>query len=170
MEIFNERSKKELGSGVNNKQLDKVLHKPIIKKFKRRKVYSSYKDNIWGCALADVQLISKFNKGIKYLLCIIDLLSRYDWVNALKDKKGVSIVNGFQKVFDSSKRKPNKVWVDHVCAFYSNNFKKLLKENDIKIYSTHNEGKSVVAERFIKALKNKIYKHMTNIGKNVLMI
>ena len=76
-----------LGSSIENKQLTDELHKPIIKKFKRRKVYSSFKDNIWGVDLADMQLISKFNKGIKYLLCVIDLISRYAWVFPLKGKK-----------------------------------------------------------------------------------
>ena len=71
--FFNERSKKVLsGSCIENKQLAEELHKSIIKKFKRRKVYSSFKDNIWGVDLADMSLISKFNKGIKYLLCVID--------------------------------------------------------------------------------------------------
>ena len=70
-------------------------------------------------------------------------------------------------MLDNSNRKPNKIWVDHGSEFYNNEFKKFLKENDIEMYSTHNEGKSVVAERFIKTLKNKIYKHMTTIGKNV---
>ena len=94
--LFNERSKKVLkGSGVNNKILADELHKPIIKKFKIRKVYSSFKDKIWDADLADITLISKFNKGIKYLLCVIDLFSGYAWVVGLKDKKEVNIVNGF---------------------------------------------------------------------------
>ena len=68
---------------------------------------------------------------------------------------------------NDSNRKPNKIWVDHGSEFCNNKFKSFLKRNDIEMYSTYNEGKSVVAERFIKALKNKIYKHMTYIGKNV---
>ena len=91
---FNERTK---GSGVNNLQLAEELHKPIIINFKRRKVYSSFKHNIWGVALADMTFISKFNKIIKYLLCVIDLFSRYAWVISLKNKKGESIVEGFKK-------------------------------------------------------------------------
>ena len=165
--FFNERSKKVLGSGVNNQQLADELHKPIIKKFKKRKVYSSFKDNIWGVDLADMTFISKFNKGVKYLLCVIDLFSRYALVVPLKDEKGVTITNAFQSILDKSKRKPNKIWVDHESEFYDNVFKRFLKENDIEIHSTFNEGKSVVAERFIKTLNNKIYKHMTTIGKNV---
>ena len=130
-------------------------------------MYSSFKENIWGVDLADMQLISKHNKGIRYLLCVIDLFSKYAWVVPLKDKKGVSIVNAFQKILNSSKRKPNKIWVDQGSEFYNNVFKKWLKDNDISMYSTYNEGKSVVAERFIRTLKNKIYKYMTTISKNV---
>ena len=114
-----------------------------------------------------MQLISKYNKGIRYLLCVIDLFSRYAWVIPLKNKKGESIVEEFEKILDDSDRKPNKIWVDHGSEFYNNKFKSFLKENDIEMYSTFNEGKSVFAERFIKTLKNKIYKHLTTIGKNV---
>ena len=85
----------------------------------------------------------------------------------LKDKKGISIVNAFQKILKESERKPNKIWVDKGSEFYNNSFKKWLKDNDIEMYSIHNEGKSVVAERFIRTLKNKTYKYMTAISKNV---
>ena len=88
------------------------LHKPIIKNIKRRKVYSSYKDHIWDVELVHMSLISWFNKIIKYLLCVIDLFSRYAWVIGLKNKKRESTVDGFKKILDSSKRKPNKIWVD----------------------------------------------------------
>ena len=95
--------KKSKGSGVNiplefNEQLAKELHKPIIRKFKKRKVYSGFKDNIWGADLADMQLISKFNKGFRFLLCVIDIFSKYAWVVPLKDKKGITITNAFQKI------------------------------------------------------------------------
>ena len=165
--FFNERSKKVLGSGVTNKQLAEELHKPIIKNFKRRKVHSSFKDNIWRVDLADMSLISKFNKGIKYLLCVIDFFSRFAWVIGIKDKKGASIVKGFQSILKKSGRKPSKIWVDHGSEFYNKDFKEFLKENDIEMYSPYNEGKSVVAERFIRTLKNKVYKHMTTVDKNV---
>ena len=133
---------------------------------------SSFKDNIWGVDLADMQLLSKYNKGIKHLLCVIDFFSKYAWVVPLKDKKGTTITNAFQKNLDSFRKKmlerrPNKIWIDQGSEFYKNSFKKWLKDNEISMYSTHNEGKSVVDERFIRTLKNEIYKYMTAISKNV---
>ena len=110
-----------------------------------------------------IKLICKYNKGLGYSLCAIDLFSKYAWVVPLKDKTGVSIVNAFQKNLDTSKRKPNKIWVDLSREFYNNLFKKFLKENNIEMYWTYNEGKSIVAERFIKILKNMIFKHMTAV-------
>ena len=131
-------------------------HKPIIRKFNKRKVYSQFKDNIWGADLADMQSLSRKNKGIKYLLCVIDLYSKYAFVIPLKDKKEISIVNAFNKIIKQSNRKPNKIWVDQGGEFYNNVFEKWLSDNDINMYSTYNEGKSVVAERFIRTLKNKL--------------
>ena len=143
------------------------LHEPIIRKFNKRRLYSQFKDNIWGVDLADMQSLSRKNKGIKYLLCVIDLYSKYAFVIPLKDKKGISIVNAFDKIIKQSNRKPNKIWVDQEGEFYNNVFEKWLSDNDINMYSTYNEGKSVVAERFIRTLKNELYKHMTATGKNV---
>ena len=143
------------------------MHKPIIKNSKKRNVYSGFKDNIWGADLADMQLISKFNKRFRFLLCVIDIFSKYAWDVSLKDKKGISIVNALQKILKESDKRPNKTWVDKINEFYNNSFKKWLKDNDIEMYSIHNEGKSAIAERFIRTLKNKIYKYMTIISKNV---
>ena len=146
------------------------LHKPIIRIFDKRKVYSQFKDNIWGVDLADMQSLSRKNKGIKYLLCVIDFYCKYAFVIPLKDKKGISIVNAFNKIIKQSNRKPNKIWVDQGGEFYNNVFEKWLSDNDINMYSTYNEGKSVVDERFIRTLKNKLYKHMTGTGKNVYYV
>ena len=82
--------KKSKGSSIVNKentQLADELHEPIIRKFEKRKVYSSFRDNIWGADLADMQLLSKFNKGFRFSLCIIDIFSKYAWVIPLKDKE-----------------------------------------------------------------------------------
>ena len=156
--VYNFFDKKLTGSGIvnninsnnnNNKvkqnwrpldlttlQLAEELHKPIIKKIKKTKVYSGFKDN--RADLADMQLISKFNKGFRFLCCVIDTFSKYAWVILLKDKEGVGIVNAFQKILDRSielhsKRKPNKIWVDKGSQFYNNSFKKWLKDNGIEV-------------------------------------
>ena len=99
-------------------------HKPIIRKFNKRKVYSQFKDDIWGVDLADMQSLSRKNKGIKYLLCAIDLYNKYAFVIPLKDKKGISIVNAFNNIIKQSNRKPNKIWVDQGGEFYNNVFEK----------------------------------------------
>ena len=170
------RSKHVMGTGFKKLKnttkpsssiLADELHKPVIKKFDKRKVYSQFKENIWGVDLAEMQSLSRKNKGMKYLLCAIDLYSKYAFVIPLKDEKGISIVNAFNKIIKQSNRKPNKIWVDQEGEFYNNVFKKWLSDNDIIMYSTYNEGKSVVAERFIRALKNKLHKYMTATGKNV---
>ena len=99
-----------------------------------------------------MQLTSKFNKGFRFLLCVIDIFSKYAWVVPLKDKKGISIVNAFQKILKESDKKPNKIWVDKGSEFHNNSFKKWLKDNDVEMYLIHNEGISVVAERFIRTM------------------
>ena len=114
-----------------------------------------------------MQLLSRYNKGIRFLLCVIDIFSKYAWVVPLKDKKGVSIVTAFQSILKQSNRKQNKIWVGKGSEFYNASFKKWLQDNDIVMYSTHNEGKSVIAERFIRTLKSKIYKYTTSISRNV---
>ena len=112
-------------------------------------MYSFFKYNIWSVDLADTQLISKYNKGIRYLLCAIDLFSKYAFVVPLKGKKGTTIVNAFRKILSNSKRKPNKIWVDEGSEFYNTHSKKWLKDNNIEMYSTYNAGKSVVLKRKI---------------------
>ena len=167
--VYNFFDRKTAGSGVKsitqNKKLADALHRPIIRKFKKRKVYSAFQNNTLSADLADMQLISKFNKGFRFLLCVVGIYSKYAWVVPLKDKK--SIVNAFQKNLKESARKLHKIWVDKGSEFYNFHFEKWLKNNSIEMYSTHNEGKSVVAERFIRTIKNKCYKYMTSILKNV---
>ena len=114
-----------------------------------------------------MQLISRFNKGFRFLLCFVDIFSTYAWFVPLKDKKGVSVVDAFQKILDKSASKPNKIQVDKGIEFYDNSLKKWLKNNDIAMYLIDNEGKSVVGERFIRTLKTKIYKYMISVSKNV---
>ena len=112
------------------------LDKPIIKKFYKRKVYSSFKDNIWASNLADMQLISKYNKGTRFLLCAIHIFNKYAWVVPLKNKKGITIFNAFSKILDNFPRKPNKIWLDKSSECYNSLFKKWLKDIDIEMHGT----------------------------------
>ena len=95
------------------------LYELIFRKFKKRKVYSGFKHNIWGADLADVKLISKFNKGFTFLLCVIDIFSKYAWVASLIFKKGPNIAIAFEKILDASARKPNKLWLDKESEFHN---------------------------------------------------
>ena len=99
-----------------------------------------------------MQLISKFNNRFRFLLSVIDIYRKYAWAIPLKNKKGITTNNAFQKFLDESNRKPNKIWVDKGSEFYN---------------SMNNKGKYIVAERFTRILKNKIYMYMTSVSKNV---
>ena len=116
-----------------------------------------------------MQLISEFNKGLRFFLYLIDIFSKH-MVVPLKNKKGITVTKAFQKILDLSNRKPNKVWVDKRSELYNRSVKLWLQDSDIEKYSTHKEGKSVVAERFIRTLKNTIYKYMTSVSKMCILI
>ena len=152
---------------ISSKELAEELHKPIIRKFKRIKVRSTFIDNIWGADLTDMQVTIKFNKRFRFWLFVIEIYSKYAWVVPLKDKKVITITNAFQKFFTESKGKPNKILIYKCSKFYNKSMRSRLDKNAVEMYSTHNEEKSVVAERFIRRLKNEIYKYMTSISKSV---
>ena len=117
--------KKSACSSVDE-QLAEELHKPIIWNFKKKKVHSGFKYNIWCADLTNVQLISRFNKGFKFLWCVINVFSKYAWIVPLKDKKGITITNAFKIKLEESNRKPNKIWVGKVSEFYNNSFLKMV--------------------------------------------
>ena len=109
---------KKTGSGVTV-QFAEELHKPVIKKFKKRIVYARFKDDIWAADLAEIESLSSKNKNAKYLLCIIDVFTKYALVKPLKDKKGKTVLNDFTEIVNESNRKPNKLWVDQGREFYN---------------------------------------------------
>ena len=144
--------KKSSRSGVDaepNYLLANQLHRQIIRNWKRRKVYSLFRDNICAFDLDDMQILSVYNKKIKCLLCPTVFFSKYAWVVLFIEKRGIIIANSFKKLV-SRKRKPNKIWVDQGGELYNNLFKRFLKISNIEIYSTYNERKSVVAEKIIR--------------------
>ena len=148
-------NKSAIKSVSQNQKLAEELHKPIIRKSKKRRLHSEFRDKLWGADLAATQLISKYNKGVRFLLCVIDIFSKYAWIVPLKDKKDASIVSAIQSILKQSNRKPKKIWIDKGSEFYKSSFKKWLQDNDIVMYSTHNEVKSVVAERFLRTQRRK---------------
>ena len=95
-----------------SEQLSEELHKPVIKKFKRRKVYTRFKDNIWAADLSEVESLSSKNKNVKYLLYVIDVFTKYAWVKPLEDEKGKRVLNASIKIVNEFNRKLNKLWVD----------------------------------------------------------
>ena len=113
-----------------------------------------------------MQLISKFNKGFRFLLCDIHIYSKYAWVVTSKYKKCIRITYAFRNILDESVLKPRKIWVDKASQFYNRSMKSWLQDNDKEMYSAHNEGKYVAIEKFIKTLKSKIYKCTCLISKN----
>ena len=115
-------NKKNSGSSIKN-ELAEELHKPVIKIFKKRKVQSPFISNIWGADLADMQLIRKFNKRFRFLLRVIYVYSKYAWVIPLKDRKGITITNAFQKKKKKSNRKPNEIWFEKGSKFYNRSMK-----------------------------------------------
>ena len=138
------------------KALAEEFLKPIIRKCEKQELHSSFIANIWGADPTDIR--------------VINIFSKYARVVPSKDKEGIIITNTFHEILDNSKRKPNKIWVDKGSEFYNRSVKSWLQDNDIEMNSTHNEGKSVVAERFIKTLKNELYKYMTSVSKMCILI
>ena len=114
--------------------------------------------------------MSSKNKNVKYLLCVIDVFTRYAWAKPLKDKKGKTVLNGFIEIVNESYRKPNKLCVNQGREFYNKFMQEWLDNNDILMYSKHNEGKSVIDERFIKTLTSKIYKKWQLIRANLIFL
>ena len=138
--------------GVKKKDLAEELHKPIRKKFKKRRVLVNGIDKIWAADLVDMQAFTKFNRGFNYLLAVIEVFSKYGWLIPLKDKTGKSVASALKIIFEE--RKPEKMWVDKGKEFYNKDVKDL-----IKLYSTENEEKSRVVERWIRTMKEKMWKY-----------
>ena len=142
-------------------QLAEELHKPIKRKFTKRRVISDGIDEIWSADLVDMQWNSKENKGVKYLLNVIDVFSKFVWSVPIRDKTGKSIVEAFQHIINESNRKPKKLWVDQGTEFYNRSFRKWLDDHNIDIYSAYNEGKAVIIERFNRTLKERMWKYFS---------
>ena len=147
-------------SGDWSQQLADELHKPITRNFSKRTVISNGIYKIWAADLVEMQKFSKWNKGIKYLLMVIDIFSEYGWIKPLKDKKTESVSKAFDEIF-KSKRKPTMLWTDKGSEFISKHFKDFLSKKEIKLYHTENEEKSSIVERWNKTIKDTMWKMFT---------
>ena len=143
---------------LTNKLADE-LHRRVIKSFPKRHVYVHSIDQTWAVDLVDMQQYSKQNKHYKYLLAVIDVFSKYGWLIPLKNKTGVTVSEAFKTLF--KERKPMYIWSDKGSEFYNRQVKELLKDNNIKLYSTENEEKSSVVERWIGTMKQSMYRYFT---------
>ena len=141
-----------MGASVNEEPAQE-LHKPVIKKSKRRKFYAKFKENIWAADSAEMRWVSYENRGVKYLLCVINNFTKFALVKPLKDTKVKTVLNGFIKMVSESNRKPKMLSVDQEREFYSSHMLKWLIDNNILMCSADNEYESVVAERFNKSFK-----------------
>jgi hypothetical protein len=136
--------------------LAEELHRPIVRHFRKRRVYVRGIDEIWGADLVEMQAFAEYNDGIKYLLTVIDIFSKFGWIVPLTDKRGDGVATAFKIIF-SHGRKPDKIWVDKGKEFYN----KWVKSIGVEIYSTENEEKSCVIERWNRTMKEKMFKYFS---------
>jgi len=138
------------------KEFASEIHHRARRKFPKRKVVVFRKDEIWAMDLAQMNAYEEFNDGYKYILCIVDVFSKYAFCVPLKNKNSETVLSAVKKVISDSGREPEKFWVDKGSEFYNSKFKHWLKEKNITIYSTYGESKSSIVERFILSLKELI--------------
>lgn len=160
---------KESGKRVQKKKMTNwmmgqesyTLHRKAIKSFKRNKVFSQGIDYIWQIDLVDLSKFAKHNKWNKYLLTCIDVFSKFAWVKPLKDKTGRSVASALLEIF-SKGRIPKKIHTDEGKEFLNKNVKKILDENDIKLYIVNSELKASVIERFNRTYKERMFRYFTH--------
>ena len=144
-----------------SQQLADELHKPIIRKFQKRRVISNGIDDIWAADLVEMQKLSKWNNGIRYLLMVIDVFSKYGWIRGLPNKKAETVYEAFRDIILKSKRKPKMLWTDKGTEFTGKYFRNYLGIKKIIPYYTENKEKSSVVERWNRTIKEKIWKMFT---------
>ena len=162
-------AKTKLGLGVESgivwsDRLADELHKPIRRKFKKRRVMVAKIDDTWAIDLVDMQSFSRFNRGYKYLLAVIDIFSKYGWLIPIKSKTGEATTKAFATILNQ--RKPHKIWVDKGKEFYNKHFQTLLEKHGIEMYSTENEEKSSVVERWNRTMKRRMFKYFSASNTN----
>ena len=156
-------------SAAWSQNLANELHRPIRRNFPTRRVQVSSIDEVWAADLAEMQKFSAWNKDIRYLLMTIDIFSKFGWIVPLKNKKGETVAKAFNKIFKSG-RLPKKIWTDRGAEFYNKAVNQLLSEKGIELYSTQNEQKSSVVERWIRTIKTRMWKTFTANNNNKCQI
>jgi transposase InsO family protein len=142
-------------------RLSYTLHKPALRKIKRGRTIVFYIDELWQMDLCEMQTIKEYNGGVRYLLTVIDVFSKYSWVEPLKDKKSKTTLEAFLKILNNGEREPKNLQSDFGSEFYSREFQGEMKRREINFYTTHSENKASVVERFNRTLKNRIWRYFT---------
>ena len=151
------------GQGITwTNNMANELHKPVRHKFLKRFVFVRNVDDVWGADLVDMQKLAKKNSGFRYILMIIDVFSKYGWAVPLKNKSGPEVSHALHKIFQKNKCK--KIWVDAGREFYNKNVHKLLKEHNIEMYSTNNDEKCSVIERWNRTIKTQLWRYFSANG------
>jgi len=141
------------------------LHRPARKQFRRNRVIVGSMDAVWELDLIDVQSLKKYNNNNRFILCCIDVLSKYAWAVPLKDKTGATLIHAFQQILNESGRQPEKIHSDRGSEFTNRKFQSFLKEKNIKLYHTYNTKiKASIVERFNRSLKQRMYRYFTLKG------
>ncbi|PFX11591.1 putative uncharacterized transposon-derived protein F54H12.3 [Stylophora pistillata] len=141
-------------------ELADELHKPVRRNFRKRRVIVNGIDEIWCSDLVEMQKFAKWNKGYRYLLMVLDVFSKYGWIVPLKNKKSESVAEGFEKIFTEG-RVPKRLWVDKGSEYYNSHVKDLMKSKGVEMYSTENEEKASVCERWNRTIKTDMWKQFT---------
>ena len=138
-----------------------TLHKPRRRRFATLPVIVGGLDDQWAADLVEVQPLAKHNRGIRYLLTVVDVLSKYAWVEPLKTKTGVALVKAFEKIVRQGGRHPNRLQTDRGKEFYNRTFQRWVDEQGIHHFSTEGDAKASVVERFNRTLKERLYRYLT---------
>ncbi|KAK3909094.1 Putative uncharacterized transposon-derived protein [Frankliniella fusca] len=160
--MLRERKKKKITKYLQGEDAY-TLHKPARRRFPRNVTYADNIDESWQTDLTDFQSLKKDNDGFSYILCVIDVFSKYGWATPIKDKSGPSIIKGFQTIFKTTDRRPTRLFSDKGKEYINKTFQKFLKENNITYIHTHNPDiKCSIVERWQRTIKSKLFKRFTH--------
>ena len=157
--------KRKLGMGAAwSSQLADKLHKPVRRRFEKRHVFAKQIDDIWAADLVNMSSFSRSNKGYKFLVTVIDVYSKHGWIVPLKNKTGKEVASALVKLFKIAV--PSRLWTDTWTEFYNQHVRRVLEANNGTLYSTENEEKSSVAERWNRIMKRIMWKYFTANNTN----